>query len=404
MRLLFVFIFVYGLIIFNGHIAMSQTVEGMNAASIKGDWVIEPHVNKAGVPSGNCTMTAEFDNGVSLSFKSDDGKLSALRVNGFSNESIKPIGFIGIGFDGDTYGLQSRSMPHQIDASLLTVPAPAQAIIGLEQFSVKIGADDYLFSTFGFQNGYNQLMTCEKRHGGTKMAVVSDPIYVRRGEELKEMMPANPVMPVLGQDLEGLEPIGVIGNDRTDANKSLWVAEKGERLETILKRWTDEEGVKLLVDVGKNPIITNDFSFEGDLNTAVNLLISENPNLQGLNTTVQDDVDVRAVATTIDNQQIASANANNQKQSPNDNWRALQGTNLRKVLTRWAQKENIDFVWDADQEFYIRKSVKTDKDFNSVVAEILNQFDGQKVRPMATLNTDPATGKTALIISVKEST
>ena len=86
-----------------------------------------------------------------------------------------------------------------------------------------------------------------------------------------------------------------------------------------------------------------------------------------------------------------------------NNWRALEGTDLRKVLMRWATREGVDFIWDADQMFLIKKSMKQDTDFVQAVSMVVNQFDDDAVKPVATLNIDPETKRKALIIKSNKS-
>jgi len=105
--------------------------------------------------------------------------------------------------------------------------------------------------------------------------------------------------------------------------------------------------------------------------------------------------------TEISNQDInVSPSKVSKSSSPTNNWRALQGTDLRKLLKRWSAREGVGFVWDADQSFLVKQTVKSETNYNNAVERLLSQYSVQGVRPVATLNIDPKTNAKTLIITV----
>ena len=381
-------------------------------AQLVSDWMVEPHFSKTGVPSGSCVMTAQYDNGLEVAFKNKGNQLSAMRLRGFASVPETPIIYVGLEFDKKAYGLQSRTTNQQIDASLLSVPAPGQAISDLDSYSIRIGESAYTLSTYGFADAFEDLIDCGQRYGGTTLAVVSEPISVMsmiRGNE-RQAMPADPVADVVVED--GGEPQALmpeldaadgddsgegVGVDINDSSPSQWSAKKGERLKDVLSRWASDAGVALNVNIDKNPMIPNDFSITGTLENAVVGLLATMPKMAHINASMQTEESERQiVAATEKSMTTRKTDATSRK---TERWRALQGTNLRKVLQRWSVSENIDFIWDADQEFMVRKSINETTEFSNAVAMLIAQYENQDVRPQATLNEDPDTGKTALIIT-----
>ena len=425
MRIFYLSIGLYVLLVVFGQFAMAQqadpaipelpmdkvevTVAANTASSLVSDWDIKPHYSATGVPSGECVMSARFDNGLELAFKSKGEQLSAMRVTGFSAPQSQPIAYVGLEFDDKAYGLQSRTTATQIDASLLTVPAPGQKIGDSERFIVKIGETGYPLSTYGFDAGFNDLIACNRRYGGTTLAVVSEPFIGLRPPMMTNeggLMPAVPVSDVMAGDAgapEGLLPSlpsseiaplsakPVSTDDMAHDDVSQWTAKKGERLEDVLTRWSEKAKVNLKVDIDKNPMIRDNFSNSGTLDQAVAQLLATIPDMGHINATLQETASQTVVAD-IQESQVPS-------QVRQERWRALQGTNLRKVLQRWSVSQNIDFIWNADQEFMVRESVNERTEFKNALSMILKQYEAQDVRPVATLNTDPQTGKTALIVT-----
>jgi len=366
------------------------------AADLVKGWRVSPHRNKNGISTGACVMAATFDNGVELEFKGEEGQLTALRINGFRNDPYT-IGQVLLGLEGQMHGLQSRIKSHQIDSSLLTVPAPAQSIMGVGAFSLVLGDQDYEFLTRDFSDGYDELNRCVTRLTGVTIPVVSEALLALPAADgdLGAMMPSQPLQHV---NVDQLVPVPVPA--MTDGGADGWRAEKGERLQDVLVRWTQQEGVALHADLTQNPLLREDFYSSGSLEGAVSELLSSFATMGNTAVGMQSDGALPLMPSTVSAAPQPQMMSNQPVSQSQRRWRALQGTNLRKVLQRWSVREGIDFVWDSDQEFYVRNSLNKQGDFNGAVSALLAQYTGEGTSPRAALNTDPETGMTSLIISV----
>lgn len=373
-------------------------------------WMVEEFQRGNGFPTGECIMRANYSNNLEITFKGKTGQLSAIRVRDL-NEGSKVKGFLALGLDGNSYGLQSKSTQGQIDASLLTVPAPAEKIMDLEKYKLRIGADDYFFSTDGFALAYQDLLRCHGYENAKTMQVVSTPRavpVVLEKSPLKKMkpskidddfeMPAEPIDLVMTKDLGSDD---VVDNDLS-VRMDTWQANKGEKLSSVLEIWALQAGVKPQIDLKNDIALDRDFKIFGPLDIAVSQILKDT---MGENSTLSYIESADGDVTSID--QIKQGVVNSTRTGSVNNelkdrvkWRALQGTNLEKVLKRWSIKEGVDFVWDADQTFLIKQTMKAMSDYNGAVASILNQYNGQNVKPVGSLNVDPSTGRKTLIISV----
>lgn len=179
----------------------------------------------------------------------------------------------------------------------------------------------------------------------------------------------------------------------------LWTAAKGSRLSDVLKDWAAREGVKAHIGLEADPVLTDDIAISGSFEAAVNHLLKTVGHGSLTPTALVRNAQGRIT-------HVAGYRTGRFAGSPGaalepddfDRWRALEGTDLKNVLRRWSIKEGVDFIWDIDQSFLIRQSVKTTADYPEAVALLLSQFEEQAIRPVAQLNKDPQTGKTALIV------
>jgi hypothetical protein len=67
-------------------------------------------------------------------------------------------------------------------------------------------------------------------------------------------------------------------------------------------------------------------------------------------------------------------------------------------LDAWSRKEGVEFVWQANQGFGVKKTVHSNGRFEDAVTSLLQQYSNDTVHPTAQLNTDPATGRRTLFV------
>jgi len=77
---------------------------------------------------------------------------------------------------------------------------------------------------------------------------------------------------------------------------------------------------------------------------------------------------------------------------------AQVGESLEDVLRSWSQAEGVGFLWKTTQRYGVVSSVSNDENYASSVGALLDQYDGQSVRPIGKLHTDPVTGFTTLSV------
>ena len=423
----------------------AATMAGKDVSRLQSDWQVEAFLRNNQFPTGECIMRGRYDNGLEITFKGRDSQLTALRVKDLDYKSGPAVnGFIGLGLGKTSFGLQSRSIRGQVDASLLTVTAPAQKIMDVDAYRIRIGKEDLFFSTEGFDKGYQKLLSCIgfSEPSVPVMKVVSEPRLLptdfarTQAQKQKEMnkavlgevtdhkqdsapeMPSEPIELVMVQPLANDEPSPLLPElqdvadmaskdenpvtaaaDIEPVKSPQWNARSGQTLSEVLAAWASTAGVQPNFNLAQDPVIKDDFVHDGSIEEAVQKLLSTTLE-EGTFETAMSDEPVK---------EITPAKQSEREEQPHlsaggapYNWRALQGTNLRSVLRRWSAREGVRLIWDADQQFLIRQTVKEKTDYADAVIQLLSQYSDQTTRPVGILNVDPDTGQRALIISIEK--
>lgn len=81
-------------------------------------------------------------------------------------------------------------------------------------------------------------------------------------------------------------------------------------------------------------------------------------------------------------------------------WSAMAGENLKEVVANWSIQENVELVWDANDQFKVLNSLATSESYEQAIAGLLNQYNLQQYnsRPVGQLYIDPNTGEKMLIV------
>ncbi|MGH1399434.1 MAG: TcpQ domain-containing protein, partial [Alphaproteobacteria bacterium] len=79
-------------------------------------------------------------------------------------------------------------------------------------------------------------------------------------------------------------------------------------------------------------------------------------------------------------------------------WSARKGNTLRSVLQLWAEREGVEFVWDADVNYKIGANYDSADAFAPAVAGLLDVYMREAIRPVGHLQIDPESGRKRLTI------
>ncbi len=204
-----------------------------------------------------------------------------------------------------------------------------------------------------------------------------------------------------------------------------WRARKGESMRDILKRWSDRAGTEFVWTAAESPKITDEFSYMGTFQDATTKLMAKNAGQ--LKMKFADEVPADnapgpfaavppmsepvpladatpsyvppAMETPVDDMRVTDPALELAPAKPGDmTWFASSGASLEAVLRAWAETEGASIVWQADQGFAVRKAMSKKGMFEDALAQILTQYDGQKLRPVGQLYKNPISGEKVLVI------
>lgn len=99
---------------------------------------------------------------------------------------------------------------------------------------------------------------------------------------------------------------------------------------------------------------------------------------------------------------VVSGDGDPESNTMEKRWRVMRGARLHEVLETWAEKENVELLWLAGQDFPVPRSVSIQGTFDAAVANILGQYGDGKARPVGRIYIDPSLGKKVLVIELKQ--
>lgn len=171
--------------------------------------------------------------------------------------------------------------------------------------------------------------------------------------------------------------------------RTLWRAQAGEDLHTVLSRWSATAGYDLQWQASDNGKVVQDMAVTGRFEDAVAQLLAENRAGTGIKGRFDDG---RTVGRSTG---VATSSASG--------WSAAKGADLRSVLNGWAQQEGVQIIWQTSAGMPSVKSViRQSGSFESAVQALLDQYADDSRRPVAQLNIDPVTKKRTLSIDLDQ--
>lgn len=82
-------------------------------------------------------------------------------------------------------------------------------------------------------------------------------------------------------------------------------------------------------------------------------------------------------------------------------WSARAGQSIRLILQEWSERENVELIWNNRNEFSVLDSVELSSGYAEAVSALLDQYQNDQVRPVASLHVDNDTGERTLLVEVE---
>ena len=84
------------------------------------------------------------------------------------------------------------------------------------------------------------------------------------------------------------------------------------------------------------------------------------------------------------------------------NWKALEGENIEQVLVKWASDAGVVLLWEDSSSFAVLAPLEVRGNFEQAVQQLLDQYQNNQVRPLATLHIDPDTHEKTMVVRVQD--
>ena len=84
-----------------------------------------------------------------------------------------------------------------------------------------------------------------------------------------------------------------------------------------------------------------------------------------------------------------------------DGWSAERGDTLRKVLTDWCRRGNVELQWIAEYDYPVEASAHFNGSFEDAVRSLLAGFDGARPQPVGELHTNSNAGQMVLVVQAR---
>lgn len=224
-----------------------------------------------------------------------------------------------------------------------------------------------------------------------------DIVNVAPSENLPVVDPyVPPAVPVSIHPMEGLDSAPTPPAQIVDT----WRARKGEDVRQVLQRWTERSGTQFVWAAEQSSTLKKDFSYIGSMNDAVAKILKD-AGVQNLHSQYRPQGMNPVMTSAAATEQVTSSESSLNSKGGGDEtrWFALTGASLEAVLKVWAEDAGAQVIWEGpDRNFAVKSTVSAVGTFEQAVLQILNQYEGDPVRPVGELYAHPETGQKILVL------
>lgn len=366
-----------------------------------GSWLVSPAqiqgprgLNNIKLP---CMMSVTYDNGYNVRLSGGDKQFLAMaidfRQNVFKQGRKYPA---TIGADnGFSQATQATAFSDSVLIfNLRKLSGFYAAIQNANSMTLDIDGNSFQFSLGSFSDGAAQLEGCYSGKPANKnqQQVVNN---------LEDQVWGDKVSPV---STPASQP------RRVKPEQDIWTASAGDDMRTTIELWAQRAGIDVDWQASRNGQVTSDIRVEGSFEEAVQSLMAQNSvlmgveaNMMGANTQTALNAPQELIPTRMSGGQANTGAPHNMGMDGGSHtgagkWSAPLGANLQKVLEIWSEQAGVSVLWQSHIGFKVKRGVNANGDYASALQSLLSQFEGDKMRPAAQLNSDPVTGQRILLV------
>ncbi len=399
-------------------------------------WLVGPSTVSAaqtGAARFPCIMATQYDNGYFVRISGGGGRLATMAVD-FRQKAFTPR----MRYDVTLTIPDAVSLPLKataFDETILIINLQAQpdlysALQGGQFLVLRVGETDVPLALAGVREGLQRVEECYDPAPKVQEArtvdahemdqATSEPVKIDATVKILAAAPEpadDAPVQILEQAAMQEEPVAedpapapeMLLARKVQPAMPLWKADAGESVKSVLGRWSEKAGVELVWETKNSATLGDNFLYEGAFEDAVPALLvfaGKDAGIQGSFGEKPEDlraVDSEKLSEEIRGREVvdiipAAGTDAGQEAGHMPRWRALSGANLREVLEMWSEHEGVALVWDAGKEFAVKESVSAQMTFENALLTLLEQYNGEGVRPVGRLHREPETGMRYLVI------
>ncbi len=356
-----------------------------------------------------CMMAAQYDNGYVLRLSGGQGKFLAMALDYRQKAFRQGRKYDAVISLNNGYSRKIEATAFDENVLIFNIRPMGDlygAMVNAGSMIVDVEGNPMEFLLGGFQQALQGLESC---FGGAPpvsgpMPVGGIPGNVPPPPPVSGNTSAAPSMPSRPQWGDKVTPPPATTPAPAPQRNNLWEAKAGDDLKATLERWGAQAGVQVNWQATQGGKVADDLSIAGSFEDAVQTLMAHNAAAVGLDAMMMGGASTTAVGMPVPITPSMAPPPMSVSAPPSGGvtapaaWHAPAGTSLRQVLDAWSRKEGVEFVWQANQGFGVKKTVHSNGRFEDAVTSLLQQYSNDTVHPTAQLNTDPATGRRTLFV------
>lgn len=368
-----------------------------------------------------CVVSSEFDNGYIIRFSGGGNNMLAMAIDFRQQVFQKGRKYPAAVSIGNAYMKQisgSAIAPGALVFSLRDVDGFYAALKGGQMMELDVQGNVFKFSLQDIGQSFAQLEQC---YSGVKTPQVEPVLRAANAQNNANAVPPAVLVPAVDveplpqsfQDIlkadtgvqpsaitpmpmrvsnaDGVAPATPVARNNAAqqrvsvAPSSQWQARAGEDVRVVLERWAAAAGYDLQWQANDGGRVAQDISLNGDFEQAVSQLLAENDAASGIQG------------------RFENASSVAQNPAPSGKWSGNAGANIQTVLEDWAKREGVYVVWNDYMSIPLKNSISQSGTFEQAVESLLDQYSSDQRRPVARLNSDPATGQRTLLMNLDKS-
>lgn len=360
-----------------------------------------------------CMMAANFDNGYVVRLSGNSGQMLAMAVDFRQNvftQGRKYPATIGLNQAGGFNTTAIAFSESTLIFNLRSFNGFYQQLQGAGALTLNVDGNAFVFGLGNMPEALGRLEGCFGPSGGpaiTNAGMLSGGLSEPKmpNEQRSPTITVRDWNEKVQPSAPATRPMGVQSTPQMPP-MAQWQASAGDDIRATLSRWSNRAGVALAWQSDRGGKVVSDINVNGSFEQAVQMLMAQNSTALGIDAMMGGSNASMSLGGPRSSPVVVSApqpimpdaRSNVSEPMALSKWTAPAGADLQVVLQQWSKREGVDFVWQANHSFQLKRPVSGDQSYEAALQAVLSQFSSDGVHPAAQLNNDPETGQRLLVV------